>query len=160
MRRAACAVLPIFLLVAATAMAQDLHSWNNVKNIAPGSDIWIKGSHGNATGAFQSADDGAIYILRWRRRPFVGGRYSQPYTMPRSEVRQVRFAKRVSSALAAGAIGVAAGVGIGAGLQAQDRSHEDGNLVEVVLGFFGGLIGEGVGEHTAFIHGAKIYVTP
>lgn len=161
MRIAARNLLPMLLLTAIAALAQQgLNDWSNVKNIAPGSDIWVKATHGSATGAFQSADDQAIYILRWRRRPFVGGSYSQPYTILRSDVRQVRFAKRPLSALAGTAIGVAAGVAIGAGLQSRNRSNEDGNLAAAVFGIFGGLIGEGVGEHTAFIHGAKIYVAP
>lgn len=161
MRKAARVLLPFVLTMACTALAQQgLNDWYNVKNIAPGSDIWVKCADGNATGAFQSADDQPIYILRWRRRPFVGGGYSQPYAIARSKVRQVRFAKRPHSAFVGAAVGVAAGAGIGAAIDAPYSNHEGRGIAMFTLGFFGGLIGEGVGEHTAFIHGAKIYVSP
>jgi hypothetical protein len=151
-----CLFLALFTAIAASAQS-GLADWNNVRNIAPGTDIWVKGTHGNVSGAFQSADDQAIYLLQWRRRPFVGGRYSQRCLVPRDQVRQVRFAKRALSALAGGAIGVAAGVAAAAGLNAQYKNHESDSIVTFVFGFFGGLLGEGVGEHTAFLHGAKIY---
>jgi hypothetical protein len=151
-------VVILFFLSATSLWAQfDVHDWTNVKNIAPGSDIWIQGTHGNVSGAFESADDDAILVREWRRKPFLGGSYSRPRTIPHREVRQVRFAKRRLSAFAGAAIGAGIATGIGAGLDAQSRSNEDRHLVTVVLGFFGGLIGEGVGEHTAFLHGAKIY---
>ena len=154
-------LLAVLLGISVTASAQaDVHDWSNVKNVAPGSDLWIQGTHGNLSGAFQSADDGELRILQWRRRPLVGGSYSRRYRIPRDQVRQVRFAKRGLSALAGTAIGVAAGAGIGAAVDAPYRNHEARGIVMVVLGLFGGLIGEGVGEHTAFIHGATIYLAP
>lgn len=149
----------VLLLVPASCWAQlDLHDWSNVRNIAVGTDVWIQGTHGNASGAYESADQDSVTVLEWRRRPLIGGRYSRRRVLARSEVRQVRFAKRALSALAGGAIGVAAGAGIGAAVDAPSRDHEARGVVMVVLGLFGGLIGEGVGEHTAFVHGEKIYV--
>ncbi len=122
--------------------------------------MWIKGIQGNVSGAFESADNDAIRVREWRRRPFVGGSYSRRRTVARSEVRQVRFAKRALSALAGVAIGVAAGAGAGAAVDAPSRDHEARPVMMLVLGMFGGLIGEGVGEHTAFVHGAKIFEAP
>ena len=152
-------LLLMVLLTGAASWAQaDLHDWNNVKDIAVGSDIWIKGTNGNVSGAFESADDLEIHVREWRRRPFVGGSYSRPRVLRRDEVRLVRFAHRGLSALAGGAIGVGAGAGIGAALDAPYPNHEARGIAMFVLGLFGGLIGEGVGEHTAFLHGPKIYV--
>lgn len=146
------------VVIATSALAQtDLHDWNNVKNIAAGTDVWIKGAHGNVSGAIESVDDGMVRLLEWKRRPFIGGSYSRRRVIARSEVKQVRFAKRAVSALAGGALGVAAGAGIGAAIDAPHPNHEDRGIAMFVLGLFGGLIGESVGEHTAFVHGEKIY---
>ena len=136
----------------------DLHDWDNVKNIAAGSDIWIKGLHGRCSGALEVADDSEIRLHEWRRT-FFGGRYSHLCVVPRHEVKEVRFAKRALSAVAGTAIGVGVGVGIGLGVESRyPNQREDGHLLSAVLGMVGGLVGEGVGEHTAFLHGAKIYV--
>src|ERR1044072_463157 len=89
----------LLLLFASTlpVLAQaDLHDWNNVKNIAVGSDIWIKGQHGRCSGALESADDSEIRLQEWRRA-FFGGRYSHLCVVPRKEVKEVRFAKRALS---------------------------------------------------------------
>src|ERR1041385_5889326 len=151
-------VLALIFIAAGTLLAQsDLHDWNNVKNIAPGSTIWIKGRHGRCNGAFESSDDAEIRVQEWRRS-FFGGRYSHLCVVPKADVREVRFAKRALSALAGTAIGVGVGVGIGLGVEAQyPNQREDGHLLAAVLGLVGGLAGEAVGEHTAFVHGAKIY---
>lgn len=152
-------VLVLLLLPAGTMWAQfDLHDWNNVRNIAQGSDVWIKGAHGSCSGAFVSADDAEVRLQEWRRS-FFGGRYSHLCAMPKADVREVRFAKRALSALAGTAIGVGVGVGIGMGVEAQyPNQREDGHLLSAVLGIIGGVAGEAIGEHTAFVHGAKIYV--
>jgi hypothetical protein len=151
----------LFLLFtsAATALAQtDLHDWNNVKNIAAGSDIWIKGQHGRCSGAFAAADDTEIRLQEWRRK-FFGGRYSHLCVVPREQVKEVRFAKRALSALAGTAIGTGVGAGIGFGVESQyPNQREDGHLLSAVLAIVGGAVGEGIGEHTAFLHGGKIYV--
>ena len=152
-------VLALLFVTAGTLAAQsDLHDWNNVKNIARGSDIWIKGAHGRCSGAFESADDTELRVQEWRRS-FFGGRYSHLCIVSKPDVREVRFAKRAVSALAGTAIGVGVGVGIGLGVEAQyPNQQEDGHLLSAVLGIVGGIAGEAVGEHTAFIHGAKIYM--
>jgi hypothetical protein len=152
-------LLVLLLLPAGTAWAQfDLHDWNNVQNIAQGSDVWIKGGHGRCSGAFVSADDVEVRLQEWRRS-FFGGRYSHLCAVPKADVREVRFAKRALSGLAGTTIGVGVGVGIGMGVEAQyPNQREDGHLLSAVLGIIGGVAGEAIGEHTAFIHGAKIYV--
>jgi hypothetical protein len=152
-------LIVLLIVPAAGAWAQlDVHDWSNVKNIAPGSDIWIKGAHGHCSGAYLSADDNEVRLQEWRRSLFRG-RYSHLCIVPRQDVREIRFAKRAISALAGTAIGVGAGVGIGLGIEAQyPNQREDGHLAAAVFGFLGGLFGEAVGEHAAFIHGDKIYV--
>ena len=154
-------MLVMLFLSAGSLWAQlDLHDWSNVKNIADGSDIWVKGAHGRCSGAFLSADDVEIRLQEWRRS-FLGGRYSHLCVVPKADVREVRFAKRALSAVAGAAIGVGVGVGIGLGMEAQyPNQREDGHLLSGALGFLGGLLGETVGGHMAFIHGARIYVAP
>src|SRR5512133_1895610 len=114
-------VLFSLLLFASTlpVLAQaDLHDWNNVKNIAVGSDIWIKGQHGRCSGALEAADDTEIRLYEWRRT-FFGGRYSHLCVVPRHEVKEVRFARRALSAVAGTAIGVGVGAGIGLGIESR-----------------------------------------
>ena len=148
----------LFVAVGSLWGQADLHDWNNVKNIARGSDVWIRGAHGRCSGAFVEADDAEVRLQEWKRA-FFGGRYSHLCAVPKGDVREVRFARRAVSALAGAAIGVGAGVGIGMAVEAQyPNKTEDGHLLAAVLGFAGALAGEAIGEHTAFIHGAKIYV--
>src|SRR6185369_14852806 len=130
----------VLFFVSVSVWAQaDLHDWNNVKNIAPHSDIWVKGTHGRCSGAFVEADDAEIRLQEWRRT-FFGGRYSHLCAVPKSEVREVRFAKRAASALVGTAIGVGAGVGIGMAIEAQyPNQREDGHLLAAVLGVVGAL---------------------
>jgi hypothetical protein len=152
-------VLVLLFVSAVPGLAQsDLHDWNNVKNIAVASDVWVKGAHGRCSGALESADDVGIRLQEWRRS-FFSGRYSHLCIVPKADVREVRFARRAWSALAGAAIGTGAGVAIGLGVEAQyPNQREDGHLLAAVTGGLGALVGEAIGERTAFIHGAKIYV--
>jgi len=147
------------LFVAGNAWAQaDLHDWNNVKNIPVGTTVWMKGTQGRCNGSFVVADDTEVRLQEWRRS-FFGGRSTHLCVMNKTDVREVRFAKRALSAAVGTAIGVGAGVGIGLSVEAQyPNKTEDGHLLAALLGFAGALAGEGIGERTAFLHGAKIYV--
>ena len=154
-------ILLLLLISPLICCAQlDVHDWSNVKNIPAGSQIWIKGAHGRCTGEFLSADDHEVRVQKLRRSLF-GGRYARECRMPRGEVREVRFAKHLASAAAGAAIG--GGIGVAAGLAAEAQypnKTEDGHLLSGTTGLLGALFGGLVGQTTAFIHGAKIYVAP
>lgn len=156
-----CFLLLFAILAATTVAAQtNLQDWTAVKNIPIGSDIWVKARGGNVTGTFLSADDEQLRIEP-HGHTSIFRRRAATATFPRAQVREVRLARRFASAAVGTALGVGLGTAAGLALESQYPDHtEDGHLAAGVFAFLGGMVGEVVGEHTAFIHGARIYRAP
>lgn len=148
-------------MISSSAGAQaNAPDWSAVKNIPAGTEVWVKANGGNVSGTFLSADDSQISIEPYRRKSIFSRRPVMTL-IPRTQVREVRFAHRVLSAATGAAIGVGLGTAAGLALESRYPNHtEDGHLAAAVFGVLGGLFGEIIGEHTGFIHGARIYRAP
>jgi len=149
-------LLVVALCVAARLNAQANAGWESVKRIPADELIRIRSSHRITVCNFERADDESLVCSARRTRFFIPVHSQQFFR--RSDVQSVRISRRGISTLTGTVIGLGAGVGIGAAIDASAKDQvEEGHIMAVLFGFFGGLIGSGIGHHTDFLSGPIIY---
>ncbi len=133
--------------------------WDSLKRVAPDQSIRVRAmARRGSTCRLVQADDSTLTCVS-RRRVFLVP-VVRTLRFSRTEVRSVRLSHQGLSALVGTAIGAGAGAGIGFGLDATAKSHEDGDLLAVVMGLLGGIVGAGIGQDTDFLAGPVIYQAP
>jgi hypothetical protein len=133
--------------------------WNRVRNLPPGTPIWIKTKAGAAYhGKLISATSEAVR-LESDERSFPG-RTTRRRDLRQEDVLEIRRFSRRGSALAGAGIGAGVGAGIGLAVDFSARSNEDRGLATVLFALLGSLFGWGVGRHSTLIKGDTLYTAP
>ncbi len=151
-------LLIVALCLAVRLNAQANTGWESVKRVPAGELIRIRSSHRITVCNFEHADDESLVCSARRTRFFIPVHSEQVFRRP--DVQSVRISRRGLSTLTGTVAGLGAGAGIGAAIDASAKNQvEEGHIVTVLFGFFGGLIGSGIGHHTDFLAGPVIYRT-
>ncbi|MGE5489353.1 MAG: hypothetical protein ACM3ZB_16175 [bacterium] len=132
--------------------------WNRVRNLPPGTPIWVKTRAGAYHGELIGATSETVRLDSDERS--FPGRTTRRRELRQEDVLEIRRFSRCASALAGAGIGAGVGTGIGLAIDFSARSNEDRGLATVLFALLGSLFGWGVGRHSTLIKGDTIYVAP
>jgi uncharacterized protein YcfJ len=159
MNRRRYSMISVFLLGASLSVSAQSTGWEAVKHLPQDQQIRVRSLQGGLTCNLVLADDDALVCEQ--RRTIVFAPVHRQIMIPRNEIKSVRLSRQAVSMLAGAGIGAGAGAGIGAGIDASAKNQvEEGHIITVLFAFMGGLIGNGIGQHSDFLAGPVIYRAP
>ncbi len=133
--------------------------WNRVRNLPPGTLIWVKTKAGDAYHGELVGTNPESVQLDSDERGFPG-RTTRRRDLRQDDVLEIRRLSRGRSALVSAGIGAGVGAGIGLAIDLSARSNEDRGLATVLFVLLGSLLGWAIGRHSTLAKGETIYSAP
>jgi hypothetical protein len=133
--------------------------WTRVLATGPGTAIRVASQQGHANCTFIAADETSLTCSQTRTYFFFPVKQRLLFT--KQEITAIKLSRRPLSFLAGAGIGAGVGAGLGAAVDSTAKNQADeGHIVTVLGGFFGFVIGAGVGSRLDFLAGPTIYRAP